>query len=36
MFVPSKVILLSVLLGGTMGVRGEVVQFGGLLVVLVM
>jgi len=36
MFVPSQVILLSVLLGRTMGVRGPVVQFGGLLVVFVM
>ncbi len=36
MFVTSQVVLLSVLLGDTMGVFGKVVQFGALLVVLVM
>ena len=36
MLVSREVILLSVLLGDTMGVRGGIVQFGGPLVVLVM
>jgi len=36
MFVSSQVILLSLLLANAMGVRGAVVQFGGLLVILVM
>jgi len=36
MFVPSEMILLSMLPGSTMGVRGSIVQLGGLLVVFVM
>ena len=36
MLVSREVILLPVLLGDTMGVRGGIVQFGGPLVVLVM
>jgi len=35
MFVSSQVILLSLLVGDTMGVRCAIVQIGGLLVVLV-
>jgi hypothetical protein len=36
MLVSRQVLLLSVLLGSAMGVSGDVVQFGGPLVVLVM
>ena len=36
LFVSSQVLLLSVLLPHTVGVRGDIVQFGGLLMILVM
>jgi hypothetical protein len=36
LFVPAQVILVSVLLGNSMGVRADVVQLGGLLVILLM
>jgi len=36
LFVSRQVLLFSVLFPNTMGVRGDVVQFGGLRVVLVM
>jgi hypothetical protein len=36
MLVSREVILLSLLLGDTMGVRGGIVQFGGPFVVLVL
>ena len=35
MLVPRQVILFSVLLGDTMGMCGEIVQFGGSLVILI-
>lgn len=35
MLVPRLVILLSVLPGDPMGVRGEIMQFGGSLVILI-
>ena len=36
MLVPRQMVLLAVLLGDTVGMRGDIVQFGGALVVLVM
>ncbi len=36
LFVPSEVLLFSVFLGDPMGVRGQIVQFGCLRMILVM